>query len=160
MNKELERKLINQVKKNPLSLKDIEEQTERICLEAVKKYGNALFYVKDQTPEICLEAVKQNADSLCYVECQTDNICKEALKSNFDGSLHFIIIKEKSTAMIVLKASLRHGVKNKAILTKILNKFSKDKEIIDFYTKHKLWNIVDFSKVKLNDNLIQYGMTI
>ena len=62
--------------------------------------------------------------------------------------------------MIVLEAYVQYSVKNKAILTKILNKFSKNQEIIDFYTKHKLWKQIEFSKVKLNNKLIQYGMTI
>ncbi len=49
MNRELEQKLIEQVKRDPLSLKDIQVQTERICLAAVKVKGLALLYVKNQT---------------------------------------------------------------------------------------------------------------
>ena len=61
--------------------------------------------------------------------------------------------------MIVLEASLQHR-KNKAILTEIINKFSKDKEVVYFYTKHNIWKYVDFYKVKFNDKLSQYGMIL
>ena len=203
MNRKLELKLIERVKKDPNNLKNIREQTEAICLEAVKisrhalqyvnnqteeiclaaiehdvasieyikdktpaiclaavkQDGNALYYIKNKTEEMCLIGVKHDGKYLCYVENQTDNICIEALKNNFNGAIRLIDIKEKSTAIIVLKASLQH-MKNKIILTEILEKFNEDKEILDFYTKHNIWKYVDLSKVKFNDNLIQYGMTI
>ena len=202
MNKKLEQKIIEQVKRDPDYLKDIEEQTEAICLAAVKAagwavkhvnnqteeiclaavkedgnalryvknqtekiclatvkdFGNALEYVNNQTEAICLEAVKENVLALNYVKNKTNKIYKEALNYNFKDSSRLIPIKEKSTAMIVLEASLRNN-KDRVILTKILNKFSKDQEIIDFYTKHKLWKHVDFNKLK-NHKLFQYGMPL
>ena len=47
MNKELEKQLIEQVKKDSMSLESIEEQTEAICLSAVREDGFALQYVKE-----------------------------------------------------------------------------------------------------------------
>ena len=59
------------VRKNPLNLEYVKEQTPEICLDAVKQYGLALQYVKEQTFEMCLEAVKQNGNALKYVINQT-----------------------------------------------------------------------------------------
>ncbi len=49
MNKKLEKQLIEQVKKDPFSLKYIKNQTEEICLAAVKQNGSTIMYVKNQT---------------------------------------------------------------------------------------------------------------
>ncbi len=137
MNKELEQELIEKVKKDLLSLKDIKDQTETICLEAVKQNRNVLFYVKHKTDKICLEALKQDFDAISFLD-----------------------INKRKIVLIALNASLHHKNKDKNILTKILKKFSKDKEIIDFYIKYKLLKYVDFSKVKLNNELIKYSMTL
>lgn len=48
------------VYENPLSLKDIDDQTPEICLAAVKLNCNAFIYVKEQNEDICLEAVMRN----------------------------------------------------------------------------------------------------
>ncbi len=64
MNAELEKQLIRQVKKDPSSLRNIEEQTEDICLAAIKQDGDYLQYVDNQTETICLAAVKQNPLSM------------------------------------------------------------------------------------------------
>ncbi len=95
--------------------------------------------------------------ALKYVNNQTDSICREALKNNFNASFRLVIIKNNSTALILLEAFLQHR-KDKSILTEIIKKFSKYEEIVDFYTKHNLWKYVDSNK--LNDKLIKYGMTI
>ena len=86
LSKEQEMFYIQQVKINPLSLKDIDTQTDVICLEAVKRYGSALEYVKNQTEEICLEAVTCWPNSLKFVKDQTKEICLEAVKT-YSGSL-------------------------------------------------------------------------
>ncbi len=59
------------VRKNPLYLEYVKEQTPEICLAAVKRHDCALQYVKEQTPELCLEAVKQDGHALEYVKEQT-----------------------------------------------------------------------------------------
>ncbi len=80
MDRELELKLIEEVKKDPFKLKDIEEQTEDICLAAIKSAGSAVILrVKNQTEKICLEAVKQNGNALQYVKNQTKEICLAAI---------------------------------------------------------------------------------
>ena len=140
-----------------LRLKYIKDQVEKMP-ELVKYNGLALKFINYQTEELCLEAVKENVLALNYVKNKTNKIYKEALNYNFKDSSRLIPIKEKSTAMIVLEASLRNN-KDRVILTKILNKFSKDQEIVDFYTKHKLWKHVDFNKLK-NHKLFQYGMSL
>ena len=148
------------VRKDGWALKYVKDQTNEICLEAVKPRSSILAFVKNQTEEMCIEAVKQHGNNLHVVKKQTDNICKEALNNNFNDSVLFVDIKEKSTAVIVLEASLKNikNTKNKVILNRIINKFSEDEEIVDFYTKHKLWKYVDFKK--LNIELTQYGMTL
>ncbi len=151
-----EKLCLEAIKQNGNALRFVKNKTESICLEAVKQNGSALEYVRNQTENVCLVAVKQDGKYLCYVEDQTDNICREALNSNFKDSVHFVKIKQKSTAMIILEASLQH-TKDKITLTEIINKFSEDKEILDFYTKHKLWKYVNFSKL---NNLSEYCMVL
>ncbi len=81
------------------------------------------------------------------------------MKNNFNSFIYIKNIKEKSIAMIVLEASLLSNIKDKVILNKIIKKFNKDEEIVAFYTKHKFWKYVNFSKLK-NKKLSQYVMTI
>ncbi|MFW6015494.1 MAG: DUF4116 domain-containing protein [bacterium] len=68
------------IKRNPLDLSGIKEQTPELCMIAVKQDGRALKYVKSQTPEICMEAVKQDGRLLEYVKSQTPEICMAAVK--------------------------------------------------------------------------------
>ena len=201
MNKELEQELIDKVKKDPFSLKNIKDQTEAICLAAVKQNGNilkkvkykthnicleavrengnalryvdhqtkdiclaavrnngyALQYVKNQIEEICIEAVRNIGNAMFYVKDQTYRICTEALNSDYNYAVNLINIKDKNTAMVVLNASLEHTI-NKTIITKIINKFNEDEEIVNFYTKHNLWKHVDFNK--LNNQLMRYATMI
>ena len=93
LSKEKEQELIEKVKRNPLSLGDIETQTEAICLEAVKRDGWALEYVKKQTPELCLAAVRKNIYALQFVKEKTLKICSEAVKQS-KWALQFV---EKQT---------------------------------------------------------------
>lgn len=79
------------------------------------------------------------------------------LKHDF-SFVNFMDIEKKATALVVLKGILQQDLKSKQILTKIINKFEEDKEIIDFYTKHKLWKDVDFSK--FDNELLKHSMTI
>ncbi len=183
MNKQSEQELIERIKKNPIIFRDdtieqtekiclgvvseyptllefVKVQTEAICLTVIKEHPFMLCYVKDQTEKICLEAVKRDGSAIEFVKDKTDEIYKEALNNNFKASIPFVTFERNSTAMIVLEVFVKKNIKNKIILTKILNKFSKDQEILNFYTKHKLWNYVDF--YKLNDNTLmpQYGMVL
>ncbi len=173
------------VKKEWLALRHVKDQTEQICLAAVKDYGLSLLYVKNQTEAICLAAVKQDAGALDYVKnqteaiCleairqdplsiklvkhQTDKICLEALKCNnktyiLKDIIPSLNINIKSIALITLNVLSKHNDKDKIILNKIINKFKEDKEILDFYTKHKLWKYVDFNK--LNNELTHYAMIL
>ncbi len=59
--------------------------------------------------------------------------------------------------MIVLKAFLQN-TKDKVILTNIIEMFNEDEEIVDFYTKHKLWKYVNFTK--LNNKTLHYSMIL
>ena len=93
LSKEKEQEYIEKVKKDPIFLKEIEDQTEVICLEAVRRYGQVLEYVKEQTPELCLKAVKRDGWALEYVKDQTPEICLEAVKENI-YALQFV--KEKT----------------------------------------------------------------
>ena len=153
------RKIPECVKYNGLALKYIEDQTETICLDAVKDFGLALEYVKHQTEVICIEAVKQDGRALQYVKDKTDEIYKEALNNNIKDSLSFVVVKCKSTAMIVLKSLADNKLIDEIILTKILNKFSKDEEVLNFYTKHNFWKYVNFNRLR-NHKLFQYGMSL
>ena len=91
-----------------------------------------------------------------YTNYKTDDIYKEALKSNFSSAVQLIDIKQKSNAIIVLKASLLYP-KDKTILTSIIEEFNEDKDVVDFYTKYQLWKHVDFNVL---NKLTQYGMTL
>ena len=159
MNIELEQKLIDEVKKDPSMLEKIQEQTEEICLAAVKQRGLAIQYVKDQTEAICLEAVNSDPNALQYIKDQTEEVCLQALKNDF-RSVCYINITKRNVAYIVLKVSAQQNIKDKKILTKIIENFKEDREFIDFYTKHHLWKYVYFSKVKLNDELIQHSILL
>ena len=66
-------------------------------------------------------------------------------------------IDNVTTALLVLNILLQHKHKDEKLLTDIIKTFSEDKEVIDFYTKHKLWKHVNFSM--LND-LVEYSMVI
>ncbi|EMH2709984.1 DUF4116 domain-containing protein [Clostridioides difficile] len=56
------------IRKQPLTLRFVREQTEEMCLEAVTRNGMALEYVEDKTEIICIEALKQNKRSILYIE--------------------------------------------------------------------------------------------
>ena len=96
LSKEKEQEYIEKINKNPIFLKEIEDQTEVICLEAVERNGSALKYVKKQTPELCFKAVKEDGWALEYVEKQTFKICLEAVKE--DGYL-LGLVGEKTEEM-------------------------------------------------------------
>ena len=101
LSKEKEQELIEKVKRNPLSLGDIETQTEAICLEAVKQDGIALMYVQKPTDELCLVAVQRNGLALEYVKKQTPQICLEAVKE--DGcALEFVEEQTEEIKLISL----------------------------------------------------------
>ena len=175
MNKELEEELIRQVRENPIALGSIKEQTEAICMAAVKVRGYALGFVKNQTEKICLAGVKENGRSLSYVKNQTEAICLEAVKQ--DGyayryceiitediayeaisknweALEYLNLNDREECLAVVKAFSRRSKKDSETLTKIINKFSKDKILKDIYTKHNLWKYVN----KFNDELLSYSM--
>ena len=50
-------KYTNIIKKNPILLKDIKNQTEDMCITAIKKDPNTLQFVTNQTEEMCLFAI-------------------------------------------------------------------------------------------------------
>ncbi len=156
-----------------LNLQYVKDQTEEICLAAVKNHGSALQYVKDQTEEICLEAVRQNATALQYVKHQTEEMCLEAVKQNKfyinhvkKENMTVNVIKElkdiklalsrldfrtKENCLTTLNLMIDDAVDKTLrsnILTKIIKRFHKDKKIVDFYTKHKLWKHVKFNELK------------
>ncbi len=89
-----------------------------------------------------------------YVENKTDEIYLEALNQNFNVAFSLNLYNRK-IAFLVLRVSLQH--KDKKILTNIIEIFSKDKKIINFYTKHKLWKYVNFDRIK---DLDKYYMVI
>ena len=60
--------------------------------------------------------------------------------------------------MLLLEVSIQQQHKNKIILNEIIKKFSKDEEIVEFYTKHKLWKYVNFNNLDIK--LTQYGMIL
>jgi phage gp46-like protein len=131
-------KLLEQVKSEPLSLKDIpidkhfkdlyleavkqdgyalqyvpeEKRTTRVCLIAVKQNGIVLQFVpkEKRTEEICLEAVKDHGRALQYVpeEKRTEEICLEAVKQN--GYALKFVPKEKRTREIYLEAVKQNGL--------------------------------------------------
>lgn len=150
------------VKRDATALQFVENQTEKVCLAAIDTATFALRMVKNQTEKICSHAVKKNGLALQYVDNQTNEICLEAVKENPDAfeyvKLNYMDKEKKNIALIALNSILQQPVKNKQILTKIINKFEEDKEIIDFYTKHKLWKDVDFSK--FDNELLKHSMTI
>ena len=85
------------VRKNPLNLGFVKNQTSEMCLEAVKRDGYALKFVKNLTHEICLVAVKRDGLALRFVKNQTHEICLEAVK--IDGyALKFV--KEQTPLII------------------------------------------------------------
>jgi hypothetical protein len=83
-----ERKLIGEdilmeaLRKNRISLADVENKTEAICIAAVKQNGLALKYVVNQTEEMCSIAVDEDGRALKYVKDQTEGICLAAVKQN------------------------------------------------------------------------------
>ena len=115
--------------------------------------------VKNQTEKICLEAVKETTYALRLVKDKTEKIYLESFKDNLDAAF-LVNINERNVVLIMLNSSLQHKNKNKEILTKIIKKFNKDREVVDFYTKYNLWKYVDFSKVKLNNELIKHSIIL
>ena len=90
------------VRKNPLNLEFVKNQTTEICLEAVKRDGYALEFVKNQTFEMCIESVVVKRDecalkyALKFVKEQTPEICLEAIKET-GFALKFV--KEQTSEM-------------------------------------------------------------
>ncbi len=119
------------VRKNPLYLEYVKEQTHEMCLQAVKQFGLALEYVKEQTVDICLEAVKQDGHALEWVKNQTPEICLETVKQN-GFALRWV---KNQTPLIIhyLKKyhiSLYEAFKKKNRIT------ISDNEMIEFYEEN------------------------
>ena len=79
---EQEKKDLEMVQKDGMTLGFVKEQTPEICLAAVKQNGEALVYVKERTHEICLAAVQQTVKALLYVKEQTPEICLAAVQQD------------------------------------------------------------------------------
>ena len=180
MNKKLELELIEQVKKDPHSLKYLNDQTEAICLAAVKVNGYTLLHVKNQTKEICLAALEQDSFALMYVKDQTEEICLEAVRidkeaiqcvedknktlkvckrlNDVELAIKYLNLKLKEHCLVALNLLIfdKNKDKYRRILTKMIKKFN-NKEFRSFYTKYDLWKYVDFSKV---ENLNEYSMVV
>ena len=75
---------IDMVRRHPIYLKNIKNQTSLICEEAVKNFGYALEYVNEQTERLAYFAVSQNGLALEHVnaELHTDKIIETAIKQN------------------------------------------------------------------------------
>ena len=70
------------VQQNGYAIQFVKDKTSEIYLSAVENWGSALKYVKEQTLEICLAAVKNWGCALCYVKEQTPEICMAAVQQN------------------------------------------------------------------------------
>lgn len=99
---------MNVVRKTPLYLKRIENQTSRICEEAVRSFGYTIQFVKKQTEDIAVLAVTQDGLSLEYVDekFHTEYVITKAINQN---PLSFKFAKNK-TYDICLKAVKLNGI--------------------------------------------------
>lgn len=73
-----EKKDLEMVRKDGLTLEQVENQTPEIIVAAIAQNPSALQYVREQTPELCLAVVTRWSKSLKYVRCQELGICLAA----------------------------------------------------------------------------------
>lgn len=97
LSKDQEQIYIEMVRKDPLKLYDIKDQTESICFEAVRQDGRALYHVKEESEKVCLEAIKENpeaiADTFHYTEEMLFEFVRMVNKDNifpFDNNYYFV----------------------------------------------------------------------
>ena len=80
------------VRKNPLNLGCVKNQTSEMCLEAVKRDGLALQYVKEQTPLIIHYLKKYHI--LLYASFKTKNlitVSENEMKIFYNENPHLLL---------------------------------------------------------------------
>ena len=71
-------------------------------LEAVKKNGMSLRYIENQTEELCLAAVKQNPNAFRYVKHKTDEVLRAAREHEVTVEIRKSDINEIEKRMNIL----------------------------------------------------------
>lgn len=74
--------LLEQIKKNPNNIKDIENPTEDLCIYAIRIDYRVLRFINNQSINVCTKAIKINYKSLKYVKDQTIPIIIHAIRIN------------------------------------------------------------------------------
>lgn len=88
--------LMLKIKRAPLSIMFVKNQTENLCMLAITQNYAALQYIKVQTETMCLIAVLLNSEALQYVKHQTEKVCIAAVARNF----HTLRLVKKPTKKI------------------------------------------------------------
>ena len=132
---ELENISLSLIKKNPLILEFIDNQTKEMCLNCVNQYYFSLKFVnhnlltQEEYKEVCIDAVKRNECSILFVNHnyltsnQYEEVCLESVKSN-GSSLDFI--KENLINNSIYKEICLIAIKQNAYCINYISSYLND----------------------------------
>lgn len=82
MNKEIERKYINEINRNPIVFKDIKNPSYELCREAIKREPVLIKFIDNPSEEICEIAISKKPYTLAHIKNPSKRACLLAVRQN------------------------------------------------------------------------------